>query len=87
MISPIVKTVIFTILVPGTVAVIIPRAIADDAAVPTLLSSIGFLPLAPGAAIYFWCAWDFAVAGQGTPAPIDAPKRLVARGAEVQWRV
>jgi protein-S-isoprenylcysteine O-methyltransferase Ste14 len=24
--------------------------------------------------------WDFAVIGRGTPAPIDAPKRLVTRG-------
>ena len=30
--------------------------------------------------MYLWCAWDFATAGQGTPAPIDAPKHLVVRG-------
>lgn len=29
---------------------------------------------------YFWCAWDFAFAGRGTPAPFDPPKILVARG-------
>jgi protein-S-isoprenylcysteine O-methyltransferase Ste14 len=80
MTSSLVKTLIFTILVPGTVAVFIPRAIASDAATPTLRSSIGFLPVALGVAIYFWCAWDFATAGQGTPAPIDAPKHLVVRG-------
>ena len=78
--SNVVKTVVFTILVPGTVAVVIPRAIANDAVAPTLYSSIGFLPMALGAAIYFWCAWDFATAGQGTPAPIDPPKHLVVRG-------
>jgi len=80
MTSPIVKTVIFTILVPGTVAVVLPRAIGTDASAPTLDSSIGFLPMVLGVAIYLWCAWDFATAGQGTPAPIDAPKRLVVRG-------
>ena len=80
MTSSIVKTVIFTILVPGTVAVILPRAIGTDATTPTLYSSIGLMPMVLGAAIYFWCAWDFATAGQGTPAPIDAPKRLVVRG-------
>ena len=79
MVSSIVKTVIFTILVPGTVAVAVPRAIATDASAPTLYSSIGFLPMALGVAIYLWCAWDFATAGQGTPAPMDAPKRLVVR--------
>ena len=80
MASSILKTVIFTVLVPGTVAVVIPRNIASDAGTPTLFSSIGFLPMALGAAIYFWCAWDFATAGQGTPAPIDPPKHLVVRG-------
>src|SRR5260370_317651 len=33
-----------------------------------------------GASVYFWCLWDFAVAGRGTPAPIDPPKQLVVRG-------
>jgi protein-S-isoprenylcysteine O-methyltransferase Ste14 len=33
-----------------------------------------------GWAAYFWCAWDFTVAGGGTPAPIDPPKELVVRG-------
>jgi len=80
MTSPIVKTVIFTILVPGTVAVVLPRAIGTDASAPTLYSSIGFLPMVLGVALYLWCAWDFATAEQGTPAPIDAPKRLVVRG-------
>jgi protein-S-isoprenylcysteine O-methyltransferase Ste14 len=76
----IVKTVIFTILVPGTVSVILPRAIGTDVSAPTLYSSIGFLPMLLGTAMYLWCAWDFATAGQGTPAPIDAPKRLVVHG-------
>jgi protein-S-isoprenylcysteine O-methyltransferase Ste14 len=43
-------------------------------------SWIGAALFACGAVIYFWCAWDFATAGEGTPAPIDAPKHLVVRG-------
>jgi protein-S-isoprenylcysteine O-methyltransferase Ste14 len=35
---------------------------------------------AVGIAIYVWCVWDFATFGRGTPAPIDAPKKLVVRG-------
>ena len=80
MTSSLAKTAIFTILVPDTVAVVVPGAIGTDASTPTLYSSIGFLPMVLGVAIYSWCAWDFATAGQGTPAPIDAPKRLVVRG-------
>jgi protein-S-isoprenylcysteine O-methyltransferase Ste14 len=38
------------------------------------------VPAAAGFAIYLWCAWDFAVAGRGTPMIFDPPKRLVARG-------
>jgi protein-S-isoprenylcysteine O-methyltransferase Ste14 len=33
-----------------------------------------------GLIIYFWCIWDFAAIGRGTPAPIDPPKILVVHG-------
>lgn len=33
-----------------------------------------------GSLAYLWCAWDFAMKGMGTPAPIDAPKKLVVNG-------
>ena len=36
--------------------------------------------IALGLAAYLWCAWEFATAGRGTPAPVDPPKILVARG-------
>jgi protein-S-isoprenylcysteine O-methyltransferase Ste14 len=32
-----------------------------------------------GAGVYLRCAWDFAVAGRGTPFPLDPPRELVAR--------
>jgi protein-S-isoprenylcysteine O-methyltransferase Ste14 len=44
------------------------------------LRYLGLLPILLGASIYFWCAWDFTFSGKGTPAPIDPPKELVARG-------
>ncbi len=75
------KTLVFTVLVPGTVAVVIPRyllGVGAHAAIPFGL--IGVLPIALGAACYLRCAWDFASAGRGTPAPIDPPKVLVVRG-------
>jgi len=78
------KNLAFTVLVPGTVAVFLPywmiarsgRALAID---PVRLLLAG-PPMLLGATIYFWCLWDFAVAGRGTPAPIDPPKYLVVRG-------
>ena len=75
------KNLLFTLLVPGTVAVYLPWMIAGRQ-VPAfgLVSVIGFSLLALGVAIYAWCVWDFATFGRGTPAPIAAPKRLVVRG-------
>ena len=79
------KTLIFTILVPGTLAVVIPyRLAASPAARGTIplggMRYFGLVFFAAGALIYLWCAWDFAFAGKGTPAPIDPPKELVVRG-------
>jgi len=75
------KNLLFTVLVPGTVAVYVPLWLVGDRAVRAGATSVaGVLALALGAAIYAWCVWDFASFGRGTPAPIDAPKRLVARG-------
>jgi protein-S-isoprenylcysteine O-methyltransferase Ste14 len=75
------KNLLFTIVVPGTVAGYLPLAIAGGrppAAGPVFASGCAVLGL--GAAVYVWCVWDFAVFGRGTPAPLDAPKRLVVRG-------
>ena len=44
-----------------------------------LLQALALLVGVAGLAIYAWCAFDFARAA-GTPAPIDPPKELVARG-------
>ena len=75
------KNLIFTLLVPGTIAVGVPWLIAperDPASAPVF--AVAAALLAVGGAIYAWCAWDFAVSGRGTPLPIDAPRTLVVRG-------
>ena len=41
---------------------------------------LGIPAVAAGLAIYGWCARDFAVRGRGTPAPWDAPRRMVVGG-------
>ncbi len=77
------KNLVFTILAPGTVAIYLPHAIGSSSA-PTPFNAARLLIAAPlfllGGAIYFWCLWDFAVSGRGTPAPIDPPTQLVLRG-------
>lgn len=79
------KTLIFTLVVPGTVLVYLPYWIATRTAFlprldPGPLKYLAILPLAAGGLAYLWCAWDFATKGRGTPAPIDAPKELVVQG-------
>jgi hypothetical protein len=79
--SSVIKTVIFTILVPGTVTVYLPsRLLGPGTTVASPFGLLGTLPIVLGAMVYLWCAWDFAMAGHGTPAPIDPPKILVATG-------
>lgn len=76
------KNLLFTLLIPGTVAVYVPLLIAHGMRVslnPILLIP-GVVFLAAGTGIYLWTVWDFATAGRGTPLPADAPKKLVMHG-------
>ena len=81
MIANLIKTAVFTAIVPGTVAVYIPYRLRGFW-LPrvTGIGWFGVTTLAAGVAISLWCFWDFATFGRGTPLPLDAPKRLVVRG-------
>ncbi len=77
------KNLLFTITVPGTVGVALPLWIAGrPVSAPTLGLGpiVGLLLLVCAGVGYFWCLWEFAVTGRGTPAPVDPPKHLVVRG-------
>jgi protein-S-isoprenylcysteine O-methyltransferase Ste14 len=75
------KNLIFTIVVPGTVAVYVPVFVfPHDPVSVSATSAVAVLLLVFGALVYLWCLWDFASYGRGTPAPIDPPKQLVIRG-------
>jgi len=82
------KTLIFSILVPGTVAFVIPWFLLQQPwGLVFMFPSVwlvGFLPLLLGVGLYLWCAGEFTFVGKGTPAPIDAPKYLVTQGP-YQW--
>ncbi len=79
--GPFLKTALFTVVVPTSVAVLIPLFIGGDrAAADGLVRVFAFLLLAVGALLYLRSAWNFASFGRGTPAITDAPKRLVTRG-------
>jgi protein-S-isoprenylcysteine O-methyltransferase Ste14 len=79
------KTLIFTVVLPGAATIYIPYWLLLSPSAPAplpfgIFRYFGLLPMLLGAAIYFRCAWDFTFAGKGTPAPIDPPKELVVRG-------
>jgi protein-S-isoprenylcysteine O-methyltransferase Ste14 len=79
--GPLIRTVIFTLIAPTTVTVYVPYLLLPGGDFGLGAARYLGIPLiAAGAAIYLWCAWNFAWAGLGTPAPIDPPKKLVARG-------
>jgi protein-S-isoprenylcysteine O-methyltransferase Ste14 len=79
-----IKTVIFIIAVPGSVAIIIPIYLIlplDKNTIQLGVFSWLALPFwGVGLAILFWCAVDFVRKGQGTPLPADAPRHLVVDG-------
>ena len=78
-----IKTAIFTIFIPGTVAVYVPYRLTRGAIAQPPSDRIGVLALLPilfGIGVHLYSAWHFAVTGLGTPAPIDPPKTLVVRG-------
>ena len=75
------KIALFTVVMPGTFAGLLPVLIVGDRAIAgwaALGLACGFF--ACGFVLYLRSAWDFAVFGSGTPAPIDAPNRLVTQG-------
>jgi protein-S-isoprenylcysteine O-methyltransferase Ste14 len=77
------KTILFMILVPGTMLVVLPCYLVGS---DTALFSFGIfrwlaVPFwAAGAAAMIWCAWVFVVHGEGTPLPTSPPRQLITRG-------
>jgi protein-S-isoprenylcysteine O-methyltransferase Ste14 len=81
--SPFLRTLIFTILVPGFWTVVMPYWLVSRGAKPALggVWAFGWFLIAVGIALYFACAlWGFALRGKGTPAIFDPPKKLVEEG-------
>jgi len=79
--SLVIRTLLFTIVVPGAGAVWLPWWIltrSHPTAGPVAWPAAAVIAL--GAALYLWCVWLFAVVGEGTPGPWDAPRRVVATG-------
>jgi protein-S-isoprenylcysteine O-methyltransferase Ste14 len=81
--SPVIRTLIFTIFIPGFWTVAMPYWLLPLGTRPDLrgVGAVGGLLIAGGIALYLACAfWGFAIRGRGTPLPIDPPKKLVVEG-------
>lgn len=79
------KTLLFLAVVPGTVAGWVPYGLGRwRSGLPVFdfgsTRHVGWLLILPGVAVLLWSAWEFAIRGHGTPAPIDPPKKFVASG-------
>jgi len=81
--SPVFRTLIFTIFVPGFWTIMMPYWLLPRGTRLDLrgAGATGWVLIAAGIALYFACAfWGFALRGKGTPLPIDPPKKLVVEG-------
>jgi protein-S-isoprenylcysteine O-methyltransferase Ste14 len=81
--APLLKTALFTVFVPGTVAGYVPWLLRSHAPIPThgIEESAAITVIVAGVLIYLHTAfWGFALIGGGTPAPIAPTKVLVIKG-------
>jgi protein-S-isoprenylcysteine O-methyltransferase Ste14 len=78
------RTLLFTLLVPGSVLVLVPAALIAGGVGPPLHLGparwVGILPLALGLVAILRCFVEFVRRGRGTPAPYDPPRELVVAG-------
>lgn len=84
-VGPALGTVVFSIVVPGTVGGLVPQLLvrwfpAVARWEVAWLAGIGWPVLVVGVVGYCWCALDFVKRGWGTPSVTHPPTRLVVSG-------
>ena len=67
------------LILPGMVAFLVPWLLRPDPPERSFHPA-AIAPLAIGVGLLLWCVRDFYVAGKGTLAPWDPPRRLVVVG-------
>ena len=79
-----VRSIAWTLLVPGIVAGYVPWRYFDVSGTRIGMRNpahwLAVLAIAAGAGLLVMCVWHFARLGRGTLVPIDAPRRLVVSG-------
>jgi protein-S-isoprenylcysteine O-methyltransferase Ste14 len=79
------RAVTYATLFIGLVLVFVPSRVLAWSGItrpPTLgiPQALGLVLGIAGASLALWCIGTFAIAGRGTPAPFDPPRRLVTLG-------
>lgn len=80
------KTAVFTVVVPGSVAVLIPQLLDRVRphprlpVAPRISRPLGTLSLLAGVLLYLLTVVRFGTEGDGTPSPTDEPDELVTGG-------
>jgi protein-S-isoprenylcysteine O-methyltransferase Ste14 len=79
------RTAVYATLFIGLVLVFVPARVLAWSGItrPATLGVpqvLGLVVGTAGAALALWCIATFAIAGRGTPAPFDPPRRLVMLG-------
>ena len=68
------------LLLPGTVAFLIPWLLLEFGQSGQFVDVLGLIPLLLGMVLLLWCVWAFYSAGKGTLAPWTPPRYLVVTG-------
>lgn len=82
--AALIRALTYASLFIGLVLVFVPARVLEwSGVVRPEIGAIQILGMAAGVAggaLALWCVLIFALAGKGTPAPFDPPRRLVVRG-------
>lgn len=75
------RNLVFTLVVPGFAGVWVPwRILTRTHATVDPVAWHAVVLIVAGASLYIWCLLAFALVGNGTPGPWDAPQRFVPTG-------
>jgi protein-S-isoprenylcysteine O-methyltransferase Ste14 len=74
------RAVVAFLLLPGTVAFLIPIYLTRRDLASRAFHESAIAPLAVGTFLLLWCVRDFYVSGRGTLAPWSPPRHLVIVG-------
>jgi len=76
----IVRAVLAFLILPGTVAFLVPWLLLGGGQDGQFVDAFGLIPFALGIVLLLWCVREFYAAGKGTLAPWSPPQHLVVTG-------